>query len=148
VLFHYTDKVSIKGILKDARIKAKSTRLYKDMHALGESVETSPIVWLTLDPSTEPTLELSLIHCGWPTNMSGNLYRILLPEDFPCLTLQEFSEAAGIDEEWWYWSVKSGRLAGSHYSQWRIVTRDVPRGEWTGVEVMAKGRQWVASSSL
>jgi hypothetical protein len=139
-IYHYTDRLSAAEILRDGRIRARPTTLYKDVHgAAGGSrgYTTPPLIWLSINPLVEPTIVWKLIGAGWPKRLVNDLWRFVLPASYAPMGLAEYSDANRIDTAWWQWVVQSGAMVGSDYTTWRLYPRHIPREDWAAVEVLA-----------
>lgn len=138
MLYHYTDRLSGADICREGLIRAHSMRLHKDMYGQDQGLVTPPLVWLTLNPVIEGTVVFKLINAGWKMR-AGELWRIVLPADYAPLGLAEYSDQHHIEPSWWEWTVRTGELAASDYTTWRLHSADIPRIDWIKVEALA---QW------
>lgn len=136
MLYHYTDRVSAGEIRRSGLIKASPATLHERLTMDGKTYITEPIVWLTINPIWDGTVLAGLIVAGATTPVA-NLCRIVLPDLYAGdIGLWEYTQAKGIDPEWWRWAIYTGGLAGSDYTTWRLVDRDIPACDWLGVEVL------------
>lgn len=135
MLYHYTDRVSAEEIVAAGLIRACPITLHRDPFARDKGLYTAPIVWLSINPILDGTVATKLLLAGW--SLVGDLYRVVLPAEYSCQSLPEYSEAAGIEPAWWEMSVATGRLAGSDYTTWRIVAHDIRSAEWLRIEKLA-----------
>lgn len=136
-LYHYCDRLTAADIRRDGVIRAAPLTLHRDMLARDEGLVTPPIVWLTINPIMDGTIVGKMIAGGWPKTLVGDLCRFALPGDYAPLGLAEYTESVGIDHAWWDWAVRTGEMAGSNYTTWRVLARDIPAADWLAVEVMA-----------
>lgn len=130
-LYHYTDRESAEKIVQDGVIRATTKTLHRDMEARDEGLETPPHVWLTINPILDGPILVKMQLAGLGIEQ---LARVVLPGDFCDVGLADYTEAVGIPHEWWAWVVKTGMMAGSDYTTWRLHDRDVPRKDWLAVE--------------
>lgn len=136
-MYHYTDRLSLDEIITSRVIRACSMTLHRDILGRDTGFETPPLVWLTVNPILDGTIVSKMLSGGWPKTLIGDLCRVRLPENYPAMGLADWTEAQGIAEDWWTWVVKTGHLAGSDYTTWRIASADVPASEWLDVETLA-----------
>jgi hypothetical protein len=134
-LYHYTDAAAASEIRRRRVILAKSQILHKDMFGKDRGFPAPPVVWLTINPILDGTVVSKLVLAGHK-RLEGELHRVVLPGDYCDVGLGDFTEARGIDPEWWVWVVKTGEMAGSNYTTWRVVDHDVKEKDWLRVEVM------------
>lgn len=146
-LYHYTDRITGAEIVRDGVIRARSLTLHRDMLARDEGVKTEPIVWLTTVTRWDETVAKKMAAAGWPYPPVGHLWRIEVRSDLPGVhefhEYMEEAERQGIDMGWWEWVVKTGAMAGSDFHTWRIVPRDIPRGEWVRVQSLTDRGYWM-----
>lgn len=136
LVFHYTGPEGIAGILKDGLIRASPTPLYRDLAFSDLIRQTEPVVWLSINPIMEMTtlVKLSIDH----PNPIETVFRVALPYGYAGdLGLGEYTEAKGIPHQDWLWSIRTGEMAGSNYTTWRVCPRDIPRADWVAVERLA-----------
>ena len=134
MLYHYTDRLSTADIVRDKIIRAMPATLHRDMLGQDAGYQTEPIVWLTTNPILDGTVFVKMLSGGWPKDMEGNLCRFCLRVNYPSLTLADFVRETGMDANLWQWAVRTGKMAGSHYTTWRLCRHDVPSTEWLAVE--------------
>jgi hypothetical protein len=134
--YHYTDRYSAADILKARRIRAVAITLHKDIFRQGHGLTTPPLVWLTINPTTEPSVVFKLIQGGWPKGLVNDLWRFVLPADYAPMGLAEYSDKHQIDPSWWECVLRTGEVAGSDYTTWRCLSRHIPAQDWTAVEVL------------
>jgi hypothetical protein len=136
LVYHYTDLPGITGILADGLIRASPTRLYADLLMTRVVRDTEPLVWLSINPIMEMTTMVKLM-LDHPSPI-GKIHRIAIPYGYAGdVGLGDYTEAKKIPYSDWRWNVLTGDHAGSHYTTWRLVTRDIPRADWLGVERLA-----------
>lgn len=136
MLYHYTDRLSAAEIKREAVIRAMPMTLHRDMLGQDAGFRTEAVVWLTINPILDGTVIAKMIAGGWPRELTGDLYRFSLPDDYPCLSLGEYVDATGMDPDWWQWSVRTGQMAGSDYTTWRLCRAYIPAADWLAVEVL------------
>lgn len=139
-LYHYTDRLSAADIRRAGVIRAQPLTLHRDMFAKDKGIETGPLVWLTVDASSEGTVVGKMLANGWPSALVGDLWRFVMPGDYPTQSLGDYIEAAGMDPAWWKWAVRTGMMAGSDCATWRLAIVDIPAADWLAVEVLAEMR--------
>lgn len=137
MLYHYTDRLSLADIRREGVIRAAPQTLHRDMLARDRGLDTPPLVWLTINPVLDGTVVSKLVAAGWPETLTGDLCRVVLPAGYAGdLGLGEWTEQVGIDPEWWTWVVRTGAMAGSDYTTWRICPRDIPAADWLRCEAL------------
>lgn len=137
MLYHYTDRHSAADILKAGCIRARSITLHKDMLGRDHGFATKPLVWLTINPIIEGTVIAKMRIGGWQSPFVGDLWRFALPKDYAPFGLGEYSDQHKIADAWWEWTVRTGALAGSDYTTWRLHSRHIPAKDWCAVEVLS-----------
>lgn len=140
MLYHYTDRLSLSEIVRDGAIRATSMTLHVDALATDRGIDTPPIVWLTSNPIVDGVIVCKMTTGGWSTTLVGDLCRIALPDDYPCLGLAEYVAARSMEPKSWDWVVRTGAMAGSDYTTWRLCDRDIPASDWVAVERLAEIR--------
>ncbi len=141
-LYHYTNRLSGAEIVRDGVIRAASLTLHDDFFCRDAGHRTLPMVWLTTNGTPDGTVIAKLVASGWSLD-ARNIWRIVLPDAYPCQCLDAYSESAGIKWERWRWVVSTARLASSDWRDWRIVPRDIPVTDWLRVEHMAGNDHWI-----
>ena len=132
-VYHYTGTSALRKIIRDGVIRAGRTRLYRDLLMTEVARDTEPIVWLSVNPMLEMTTAVKLGVEG--KGLIGSIARIALPYGYADdVGLGEYTEALGVPHEDWLWNIKTGDMAGSHYTTWRIVTHDIPVADWHHIE--------------
>lgn len=138
MFYHYTDRFSLADIRREGVIRAYPAVLYRDLLRQGESLTTPPLVWLSSNPMLDLTVLAKMQAGGWPMPPVGDLCRIVLPAGYADDEgLGEYTERVGIDHDWWTCVVRTGAMAGSDYTTWRIVDRDIPAADWLRCERLA-----------
>lgn len=143
MIYHYTDRISCREIVASREITPGKKTLYKHMLGAfapdaGPELEVGPLIWLTINPILDGTIATKLALAGWPVGMVGDLCRICLPDLYAGdIGLWEYTQAQGVDPDWWEWCIKTGVMVGSHYTTWRIATTPIPASDWLAVEVLA-----------
>lgn len=132
-LYHYTDRESAAKIMEDGVIRAMPMTLHRDMLARDDGLATPPLVWLTINPILSGTVLTKLKLDGFG---STDLCRVVLPGDYCDEGLAEYTERVGIAHDWWDWVVRTGMMAGDHYTCWRLCDHDIPRDAWLAVEIL------------
>jgi hypothetical protein len=134
--YHYTGTLQLRAIVRDGVIRAGPTRLYRDLAMTRVARDTEPIVWLSTNPTLEMTTAIKLGLDGH--RLVGSICRLAVPYGYAGdLGLAEYTELVGIPHEDWKWNVRTGEMAGSNYTTWRIVRGDVPRRDWSHAEWLA-----------
>jgi hypothetical protein len=150
-VYHYTGTVQLRGIVRDRRIRASPTRLYRDLARTEVARVTEPIVWLSSNPIMEMTtyVKLAVTAGRLPADWDpvGTLCRVAIPYGYAGdQGLGEYTEAVGIPHADWRWNIRTGEMAGSNYTTWRIVRGDVPLGDCDHAEWLsgaaADGPTW------
>lgn len=136
-LYHYTDALSAADILREKAIVASSQRLHRDVLCRDDGYETEPLVWLTTNPYVDGTIVSKMLAASWPMTLVGDLYRFVVEDaEGRYLSLGEYVDRTGMDPAWWNWVVKTGELAGSDYTTWRLSLKDIPASKWLAAEVL------------
>lgn len=132
-VYHYTGTAQLRSIVRDGVIRASPTRLWRDLAMTEVARDTEPVVWLSSNPHLEMTTAVKLGLDG--LGLVGSVCRIAIPYGYAGdLGLGEYTELRGIPYEDWLWSIRTGEMAGSHYTTWRVVPHDVPRRDWSHAE--------------
>jgi hypothetical protein len=137
MLYHYTDRASAADICRERVIRAAPLRLHRDLLARDIGMETVPLVWLTTNPVLEGTVAAKMLSAGWPSRLTGDLWRFTVAETVATQSLPEFVQAQGMDPSWWQWTVRTAALAFSDYSMWRVSLADIAQRDWKAVEALA-----------
>jgi len=136
MLYHYTDRLSGAEIRHAGIIRATPITLHRDMFGADKGLQTKPIVWLTVNPIFEGTVVSKLFASGWPRKLIGDIWRIGVADDYQCQPLDDYTASAGIDHDWWDWTIRTGKMVQSFAADWRICDRDIPAADWRVVEVL------------
>ena len=94
-----------------------------------------PLVWLTINDVVEGAVAETLLKAKVP--LPWNLFRLVLPRAYTDLSQPEWCDQSGSPIELWEMVVRTAGMAGSHYTTWRVVPRDIPFAEVTQVEVLS-----------
>lgn len=137
MLYHYCERLTMADIMRDGVIRPSRQTLHKDMLGQDEGLIVGPLIWLSSNPMMDLTIVAKMRNAGWPDMLVGDLCRVVLPDGYGGdVGLGEYTEAEGIDPRWWEWVVRSGAMVGSHYTTWRIVTKEIPAEHWVATEVL------------
>lgn len=111
---------------------------------------TPPLVWLTINPIMDLTVISKMMAGGWPQSLVGDLWRFVVADDHPCQSLGEYVDSIGMDPDWWDWTVRTGDMAGSNYTTWRLCAADIPAVDWLAVEsldaIVSTGTKWTRNA--
>lgn len=140
MIYHYTDRLSAADIRRDGFIRAYPLTLHRDMFARDAGKDTVPLVWFTMSGSPDATVLAKLKLGGWPMPPFGDLYRFVLPADYPAAErwiAGECDPVLGCEPIWWQWTLGTAEMAGSRRDDWRLVLWDVPLSDVIAIEVLA-----------
>jgi len=122
--------------MRDGVVRAASLTLHDDLFCRDTGHRTPPMVWLTTSDTPDGTVIMKLLNAGWALEPE-NIWRIVLPDAYPCQRLETYSQSAGIKWKRWKWVVSTAQLVSPDWRDWRIVPHDVPATDWLRVERMA-----------
>lgn len=124
MLYHYTDRVSAAEILRDGVIKAHPVVVYP--HLLGgEPIVLDKAVWLTTSPVASATVAVKLHLAGWPVDEPGAVWRLAV-DDETLPDLVDWAFARDYDPALFRWMVRTAKLVGEYWIDWRLASADVP----------------------
>jgi len=131
-LYHYTDSTAAAEIIRDGVIRASTMRVYRDLIPdVSRSIEIGPVVWLTINYILEGTTLFKLKRQN--IEPVGGLVRFVT--GYICdVGLADYCDRHKLDPEWFTPMVQTGKLAGSDYTTWRLLDRDIPKDEWLRAE--------------
>jgi hypothetical protein len=131
-LYHYTTLDFAREILRAGRVQAYPCTLHRDMFGRDRVRTTLPVVWLSGNRGTEPTVVMKYFQARGVSAV-GRLARVVLPADFQCQRFGAWCQSTGLGADWFGWMVRTSMTYPEHY--WRVCTGDIPAADFLRVEV-------------